>query len=181
MLGWDVVVLPVGWAGWLLRVGASLPSFSSILPDRWCSGHTGDPGTRLPVPKFLRATLERCVCVWTQGACQRVFVILLLMLLLLLCVLECVCERDTRTATYRSLLVFAFQKAATVSVVVQWVKFVWIQGCSKAQHAWKKKTKKLKVGCFFFSSPNQDFITKQVSEWYQIMRDIRVWVRRDHD
>lgn len=46
----------------------------------------------------------------------------------------CACVSDTRTATYCSLIVFAFQKAATVSVVVQWVSLSGFRVVAKATY-----------------------------------------------
>lgn len=86
------------------------------------------------------------------------------------CVCECVLS-DTRTATYCSLIVFAFQKAATVSVVVQWVSLSGFRVVAKATYLGGGDNSKSATFGVFFGSPKQDFITKQVSEWCQIMMD----------
>lgn len=148
----------MGWTGLLLRVRAPLPSFSSILPARWCSGQMGDPGART---SSLDKPPWRSVCVCVNSRCLSASVCH--PAAAALCARAC----DTRTATYRSLLVFAFQKAATVSVV-QWVSLSGFRVAANATHLGKNNSK----SAAFFGSPKQDFITKQVSEWCQIMMDI---------
>lgn len=118
------LALHVGQTGLLLVVGAS-PSQAVFLlagvlskpgnPGAWPSG-TDDP-------PWLK-------CVWTQGACQWVSVILLL-----LCACVCVCAWVTPELPLTvHLIVFAFQKAATVSVVVQWVSLSGFRVVAKATY-----------------------------------------------
>lgn len=115
------LALHVGQTGLLLVVGAS-PSQAVFLlagvlskpgnPGAWPSG-TDDP-------PWLK-------CVWTQGACQWVSVILLL-----LCACVCVCVSDTRTATYCSSNRLRLSESCYSISCCAVSEFVWIQGCGKS-------------------------------------------------
>lgn len=141
----------------------SSPLSSGILPPLLSAGQTrlnsGSLGGQT-------ASLPRGS---TQNAFQRVHLILLL----------CVCVSDSRTATYCVVLVFAFEKAATVSLIFVQQRVcvrvcarmrvcvrLWTQGSGKSSFHFTIFSF-MKFIPFYFSSvalysPSQGFITKQV-------------------